>query len=319
MRVEVHELTRRFGRTTAIDRLSFTLGSGQIFAFVGPNGAGKTTTMRIMSTLDEPDHGDVVFDGLSVTQHPEKARRRFGFMPDALPATTDVVVWEYLDFFARAHGLRAERRRMVLDELTEFCALASLREKPLSALSKGMKQRVSLARALIHDPPLLILDEPAAGLDPRARVELRRLLAALAERGKAILISSHILSELEDIASGAVIIEQGRLIRAGTLDELHREELAPGADGVTAAHTRWIHFRPLGSAREALLRTLEIPGVLAAESEHRRVLARIEDSDEAAASLLQGLLAAGVRPIEFAPARVGLERLFMDSTKGEVQ
>ncbi|MEO0512534.1 MAG: ABC transporter ATP-binding protein [Planctomycetota bacterium] len=225
MEVRVEGLSRRFGKTLAVEDLSFTLGEGQIVAFVGPNGAGKTTSMRIMATLDTPDEGTVSYGGVSAVDDPQDARWLFGYMPDALPEHRDIVVYEYLDFFARAFGLRGEGRRRVLSELESFCSLGEMRNKTLSSLSKGMKQRVSLARALVHDPEFLILDEPAAGLDPRARVELRRLLQALARRGKTVFISSHILNELEEMADAAVIIEKGRLVFAGSL---HEESVAVG-------------------------------------------------------------------------------------------
>ncbi|MEX0886170.1 MAG: ABC transporter ATP-binding protein, partial [Phycisphaeraceae bacterium] len=212
MQISVTKLTRRFGQTVAVDDLSFRFGGGQIFGFVGPNGAGKTTTMRILATLDEPTTGDACIDDISVVEDPEQARRLIGFMPDSEPTHRDVTVHEYLDFFARAYGLRGARRSDTVERVESFTNLGGIREKALRALSKGMKQRVSLARALVHDPPLLVMDEPAAGLDPRARVELRELLKVLAEQGKAILISSHILTELAEICDGAVIIERGRLL-----------------------------------------------------------------------------------------------------------
>lgn len=244
MIVEVHNLHRHFGPTRAVDGISFTLASGQVFGFIGPNGAGKTTTMRIMATLDEPTSGRVMIDGVSVTEDPYAARRVVGFMPDTLPEQRDVTVLDYIDFYARAYGLRKPHRSQTIAEVIEFTNLGGLLEKPLRALSKGMKQRVSLARAMIHDPLLLILDEPAAGLDPRARIELRELLRELAKRGKAILISSHILSELAEVCTGAIIIEHGRIVTAGTIDNLlhgwkrqqprTRSEIAAAAAGSAA-------------------------------------------------------------------------------------
>ncbi len=161
MRLVVDRLVRHFADVRAVDDISFTLEEGQIFGFVGPNGAGKTTTMRILATLDEPTAGDARLDGRSVVQHPEEARRRIGFMPDALPTHSDMTVAEYLDFFARAYGIRGAARRRVLDSVEEFTQLGGIRGKLISALSKGMKQRVSLGRALVHDPTFLVLDEPA--------------------------------------------------------------------------------------------------------------------------------------------------------------
>lgn len=315
MKIRVENLTREFGTTRAVDDLSFTFSSGQIFAFVGPNGAGKTTTMRIMATLDEPDAGEVYFDGTSVTRYPEEARRLLGFMPDNLPAPFDVVVHEYLDFFARAFGLKGRQRSVVLKELIEFTGLGPLRSKTLRSLSKGMKQRVSLARALVHDPKLLILDEPAAGLDPRARVELRELMLALAERGKAVLISSHILNELEEVSDGAVIIERGRLLRAGTMDEIHRSGLGEDPAGESVL---WA-ISAIEATDRLLEDLLEHPAVAHAARAGRIYEAGILGGDEEASALLAHLIARDHRVLEFRKARAGLEKLFMNVTKGEVQ
>src|SRR5438128_3532783 len=220
MRISVLHLRKHFGKTKAVDDISFTFTSGQIYGFVGPNGAGKSTTMRILATLDEPTAGDAFVDGVSVVEEPERARRLVGYVPDSLPTHRDMSVHEYLDFFARAYGLAGRHRLQVLERIEEFTNLTGIREKPVVALSKGMKQRVSIARAILHDPPVLIMDEPAAGLDPRARIELRELLKMLSWQGKAILISSHILTELAEICDGVVIIEHGKILRAGKLDKI---------------------------------------------------------------------------------------------------
>ena len=209
MDVRVNNLKRYFGGTKAVDGVSFSFSSGHIVGFVGPNGAGKTTTMRILATLDEPTEGDATIDGVSVVDEPEKARRLVGFMPDTLPTHRDMTVHEYLDFFARAYGLRGANRNALVERVEEFTNLTGINRKFLRDLSKGMKQRVSLARSLVHDPPVLVLDEPANALDPRARIELRELLKILADQGKAILVSSHILTELAEMCNGVVIVEQG--------------------------------------------------------------------------------------------------------------
>src|SRR6266496_2295539 len=225
MRINIVHLKKNYGNTKAVDDISFSFASGQIFGFVGPNGAGKTTTMRIMATLDEPTEGDVFIDGVSVIQYPDKVRKLVGYVPDSLPTHRDMSVHDYLDFFGRAYGLKGGHRRQVIDRIEEFTTLPGIRGKTLMALSKGMKQRVSVARALLHDPPVLIMDEPAAGLDPRARIELRELLRVLSSQGKAILISSHILTELAEICTAAVFIERGKILRAGTLEQLLDQNL----------------------------------------------------------------------------------------------
>ena len=213
MKIEVKNLTKVFGSTVAVDDLSFEFGSGQILGFAGPNGSGKTTTMNIMATLDEPTKGDVLVDGRSVVDYPGEMRSLIGFMPDFLPSQNDISVREYLDFFARSSGLSGRTLRNRVAEIEDFTGVEPIRDKVLSALSRGMKQRVSLARAIVHDPKLLIMDEPANGLDPRARMEFRTYAKRLAEQGKAVLISSHILSDLNEICNGCLIVERGRLVK----------------------------------------------------------------------------------------------------------
>ena len=227
MTVEVKNLTKVFGRTVAVDNLSFTMKDGDILGFVGPNGSGKTTTMNIMATLDEPTSGDVLIDGLSVIDYPDATRAKVGFMPDYLPDQSDISAHEYIDFFARASGFKGRELKRRVREVEDFTLVTPIRNKVLSALSRGMKQRVSLARAIVNDPQLLIMDEPANGLDPRARIEFRSYAKRLAEMGKTILVSSHILADLNEICTGCLIIEKGRLVRKieGSLKNLDLESV----------------------------------------------------------------------------------------------
>jgi ABC-2 type transport system ATP-binding protein len=306
--LEVRELRRSFGAVPAVDGISFALGAGEIYGFVGPNGAGKTTTMRILATLDEPTAGEVLLDGVSLLDEPERARGLVGYMPDQEPAPRDLSVHEYLDFFARAFGLPLPRRRDVVAQVEAFTNLGGIRGKAMQALSKGMAQRVSLARALLHDPRVLVLDEPAAGLDPRARIELRELLRALAEAGKAVLISSHILTELAEICHGAVILERGRIVRAGTMAEL----LAAAS---TACTVRLRALLPLDELRRALVAS---PGVEAVRAVAHELEVDLAGGDEAAAALLAALVRAGLPVVEFRQQRSGLEEVFMAVTRGEV-
>ena len=197
MKTEVRNVTRVFGKMKAVDNLSFTFEDGNIFGFIGPNGAGKTTTIRIMATIDTATSGDVLYDGVSASIYPDAIRRVIGYMPDSLPSYKDITVLEYLDFFARSFGLKGAKRTTTLNDLVEFTNLGEIQNKLICELSKGMKQRVSLARALVHNPKVLIMDEPAAGLDPRARYELRILLKILAEQKKAILLSSRCLQNFK--------------------------------------------------------------------------------------------------------------------------
>ena len=309
MKIEVVRLKKHYGKTRAVDDISFSFAAGHVVGFVGPNGAGKTTTMRILATLDEPTEGDALIDGISVVEEPERARELVGYVPDALPTHRDMSVHDYLDFFARAYGIRGTRRPQVIAGIEEFTNLAGIREKMLYALSKGMKQRVSLARALLHDPPVLVMDEPAAGLDPRARVELRELLRVLAGQGKAILISSHILTELAEICNAAVIIEQGKLLMAGPINELL------STDGVH----RTVTIRTLERTDDLVRDLLEMPHVESAHPAGGVVLLEFSGSDEACSEILSGLVQRGHKIVEFKHHKADLEDIFMNVTRGEVQ
>jgi ABC-2 type transport system ATP-binding protein len=309
MHIHIDHLKKHYGRTRAVDDVSFTFSSGEIVGFVGPNGAGKSTTMRIIATLDEPTSGDVFLDGISVVEEPDKAHRLIGYVPDSLPSHRDISVHEYLDFFARAYGIGAAARKKVVESIEEFTNLLGIREKHLNALSKGMKNRVSVARALVHDPTVLIMDEPAAGLDPRARIELRELLKVLSGQGKAILISSHILTELAEICTAAVIIERGKILRAGSLshiltaDKPHRTVLIRTLDEAELLH------------KDVLLQ----PNIEAARRIDHTVEADLTGGEEACWELLAHLVRSGYRVVEFHQQRAGLEELFMNVTRGEVQ
>lgn len=254
-------------------------------------------------------------------------------MPDGLPTHSDITVHHYLDFFARCYGLQGTERRRTLEQIQSFTQLESLRERLINTLSKGMKQRLSLARALIHDPQLLILDEPAAGLDPRARVELRELLSALACQGKAILISSHILAELTEICDGAVIIENGRLVRAGAIDQLRgqsRQRLTlrlRSLDGREALH-RALLLRPEVEGVRAVGEELEVDlfsqdpvrqGPVSQDPVSRDPVSRGPvDHETVAANLLTALVGEGLRLVEFRQMRRGLEDVFMQMTRGDL-
>lgn len=307
MQVNILNLTKDFGAARAVDDISFSFSSGEIIGFVGPNGAGKTTTMRILATLDEPTSGDAKIDDLSIVELPEKARQLVGYVPDALPMHRDISVHEYLDFFARAYGLVGVQRRQVVENVEEFTNLTAMREKTLHALSKGMKQRVSLARSLLHDPPVLVMDEPAAGLDPRARVELRELLRILSSQEKAILISSHILTELSEICDGAVIIEQGRIITLGTLQDIAKPEVEQ--------HT--VLIRALNRQDDMYNSLLLHPNIAAVSRLGNEIEVKITGSEEVCSDLLENLIRDGYRIVEFKQQGSDLETVFMNVTKGE--
>ena len=309
MKIAVDHLRREFGKTVAVDSISFSFDSGQIYAFVGPNGAGKTTTMRIMASLDEPTDGDVRLDDLSVVEDPERARSLIGFVPDELRVYWDTTVHEYVDFFARAFGLKGSTRDDAVAGVEEFTKTADIRDKQLRALSKGMKQRVSLARALVSDPQVLILDEPAAGLDPRARVELRELLVLLADQGKAIFISSHILTELTEICHGVVIIEQGRILETGEIDEVIQKQAPKRTYAM-----RVVEFQ------DRLVRDLmQFPYVDRPRPAGNEVHFEVEGTEDNAFEVLNLLVNHGYRVVEFRQTKANLEDIFMNVTEGKLQ
>ena len=306
MQIKVNNLKKYFNRTKAIDDISFEFSSGEIVGFIGPNGAGKTTAMRIMATIDSPTDGEIYFDNISAVQYPEKVRKIVGFMPDFLPSYRDMSVDDYIDFFARAFSLKSDMRRKVVDSIESFTNLIDIKDKSLDSLSKGMKQRVSLARALIHDPEVLILDEPAAGLDPRARIELRELLKALSSRGKAILVSSHILTELSEICDKAVIIENGKLLFAGNIREI---------DGNKKERHTYL-FRPLKKNSNVLKDfLLQMPGVSDARISDSGVEADIEGIEEVS-NIISMLVNAEISLIEVKQIKTDLEDIFMNVTDG---
>ena len=222
--IRVRGLTRRYGALTAVSELTFDVEPGQVVGFVGANGAGKTTTMRIMATLEIPTAGSVEICGYDVVNRPLEVRRIIGWMPDAFGRYEHMTVYEYLDFYARAFGFRRRERHSRIEEVMQFTDLEPIAAREMSELSKGMAQRLCLGRTLLNDPEVLILDEPAAGLDPKARVDLIRLIQLLAEDEKTIFISSHILSELAEMCDTMVFIDQGRLVHHGSAESLTRQD-----------------------------------------------------------------------------------------------
>lgn len=309
MRVEVIKLKKYFGKTKAVDDISFSFSSGDIVGFVGPNGAGKTTTMRIMSALEDPTDGDILLDGTSIIEYPEKAMANIGYMPDSLPEHADITVHEFLDFFARAFGLCGTNRKEAVEETEEFTNLIKLRDKTLKQLSKGMKQRVSLARAIIHDPEVLILDEPAAGLDPRARIELLDMLKKLASKRKAILVSSHILSELGEICDSVLIVEKGRLLCSGKIDQISSSQMQQKRKLIIS------HIDSGGRIVDVLGSTLNVSEIKATKT---TVEADISADEEQIAGILESLIDGGCRITEFRTTGRSLSDIFMNVTKGEV-
>ena len=307
--IELRNLHRYFGETRAVQDMSFQVYAGEIFGYIGPNGAGKTTSMRILATLDEPTFGDAFVDGFSVVDDPDRVRKRLGFMPDFFGTYENVDVREYLDFFARSYGLRGQERRKALDEVMSFTGLNVLARKPVGGLSKGMKQRLSLGRTMIHDPAVLVLDEPAAGLDPRARIELREMISNLANMGKAILISSHILTELAEICDRVAIIETGRLLAVGTVEEISKR----------SEEVSRVSLRTLNNSDDLVnwLNARNDVADVVAEGHH--VTLTHDGGPEQQADLLREIVHAGFPILEYASKTKSLEDVFLHVTEGRVQ
>ena len=307
--IELRGLHRYFGDTRAVQDMSFEVYPGEVFGYIGPNGAGKTTSMRILATLDEPTAGDALVDGFSVVDDPDRVRRRLGFMPDYFGTYQNVNVLEYLDFFARAYGLRGRDRTDAVSSVMEFTLLDTLAHKPIDGLSKGMKQRLCLGRTMIHNPSVLILDEPAAGLDPRARIELREMISQLAQLGKAVLISSHILTELAEICDKVAIIEQGRLLATGSVDEISKR----------TETTSRVRLRTIENTEGLLAWLAERSDVAELNTDDTLITLTHEGAEAEQAALLREIVQAGFAVVEFASKTKSLEDVFLHVTEGRVQ
>lgn len=307
--IELRRLNRVFEETHAVNDVSFEVYAGEVFGYIGPNGAGKTTSMRILATLDEPTSGDAFVDGFSVVEDPDRVRRRLGFMPDYFGTYQNVNVLEYLDFFARAYGLAGRERIRAIYEVMEFTQLDTMAQKPIDGLSKGMKQRLCLGRTIIHNPSVLILDEPAAGLDPRARIELRDMIMRLAADGKAILISSHILTELAEVCHRVGILERGRLLAVGSV-----AEISAGVQTKSAVRVRVLRDQEkLGSWLRARTDISDV------KLENGLAMFTHSGDQESEAALLRELVRADFAIVEFGARHKSLEDVFLHVTEGRVQ
>ena len=307
--IELHRLHRFFGGTKAVEDVSFAVYAGQVFGYIGPNGAGKTTSMRILATLDLPTFGDAFVDGFSVINDPDRVRRRLGFMPDYFGTYSDVNVYEYLDFFARSYGLIGKERHQAVRHTMAFTGLDILAHKPTRGLSKGMKQRLCLGRAMIHDPAVLILDEPANGLDPRARIELREMIRRLAAAGKTVLVSSHILTELAEMCDQVGIIERGRLLATGSVEAIQRQQTP----------LREVHVRVLGGGSNLALWLDARDDVSDVRVNEELVIFAHQGTRETEVTLLREMVAEMFPLIEFGSRGKSLEDVFLAVTKGIVQ
>lgn len=305
--VEINNLWVTYGAVHAVRGISFNIPQGEVFGFIGPNGAGKTSTIKVLSTLIAPAYGSVRIGGIDVLDDPLFIRKCIGYMPDFFGVYEDLTASEYLHFFAAAYDIpRAQREGTVSDAL----ALTDLMEKadePVDALSRGMKQRLALARVLLHDPDLLLLDEPASGLDPRARIEIRELLIALKNMGKTILISSHILHELSLLCTRIGIIEAGEMVTEGSLEEIYQR----------LGLLQLIHVQLVNGSDELVDRIRAIPGVDELQIQADRLAIRVRAEHLPPEELLDRMYALGARMRMFQPEAMDMETVFMKLTEGK--
>jgi ABC-2 type transport system ATP-binding protein len=302
-------LTKRYGALTALDQLNLRLEPGDVFGFIGPNGAGKSTTMKILAGLLEPTAGQAMVLGKPIAGNGDFVRRNIGYMPDFIGVYEDLKVSEYLEFFASAYGIPRRQRKKVVQDVLELTDLKFKQDAFVDSLSRGMTQRLSLARVLVHDPPILLLDEPASGLDPRARIEIRELLKELQRLGKTILISSHILSELGEFCNKLGIIERGRMEHFGT-----REQLI-----VKARLRPQIAIQVVGDAQRGIDCLQADPRVENVTHGPTALLVTLRDPELHHAFLIERLTAAGIPLHSVAPHEMKLEDVFLRLTQGIVQ
>ncbi len=314
--IETRGLTRCYGKLTAVQNLDLNVQKGSLYGLIGPNGAGKTTTIRMLAGLLEPSSGEIIINGEPIQQNMNELRRQIGYMPDFFGVYEDLLVWEYLDFFARCYDLTTNRRKVIIDELLELVDLTEKRNSYVHTLSRGMRQRLCLAHAMVHDPQVLLLDEPASGLDPRARVEMRELLRELGAMGKTIVLSSHILSELAELCDSIGIIEKGQLVASGLLEDI-RAQMQEG---------RRLRAHILSDLEEAQAILRGRPGVGQiyqmtngnGSTAGKELEIEFLGDENAVADLLEVLVARGVRMASFSETRTDLEEVFLRLTKGEV-
>jgi ABC-2 type transport system ATP-binding protein len=304
--ISVRDLHRTFDNVQAVCGVSFDVFPGQVVGFIGANGAGKTTTMRIMATVDRPTAGTAEICGYDVLNFPHRVRTRIGWMPDNYGAYEHMTVLEYLDFYGRAYGLKREKLTDRIRDVMEFTDLTELSARPMNKLSKGMAQRLCLGRTLLNDPEVLILDEPAAGLDPKARIEFKRLVRLLAENGKTIFISSHILSELAEMCDSLLFIDAGRIVHHGTAESLQEHAVARAIVDVQVAGDpeilrQWIQLNP---------------GVTIVEARKRGARVSFDGDDpEFLAATLRKMINDGVPVTDFHREGRKLEDAFVDMLK----
>ncbi|MBW5448064.1 ATP-binding cassette domain-containing protein [Cohnella sp. CFH 77786] len=304
--IEIQGLSKQFGSFHALKSIDMTIRRGTVFGFVGPNGAGKSTTMSILATLLAPTSGIARVDGIDVTENPKEVRKRIGYMPDFFGVYDRFKATEYLHFYGASYGIPKAERNKLIPQLLELVNLSDKKDAYVDTLSRGMKQRLCLARCLVHDPQLLILDEPASGLDPRARIEMREILKELKEMGKTIIISSHILPELAEMVDEIGVIEHGRLVAHGNVAEIQSRLRVK----------RILLIRTAGQDAEAEDYLRDQPFVNRIMRDDKGLHIHFGGQDVEQSELLHGMIAHGIRLISFSEAQTNLEDVFLEITKG---
>ncbi len=309
MIIQTINLTKRYGKLVALNNLHLNIEEGECFGYIGPNGAGKTTTIRILATLLQPTWGEARVCGYVVGYESRKIRPLIGYVPDFFGAYEDMVVQEYLEFFAAAYNITGKKRTQIVGDVLELTDLTYKRDALVDTLSRGMKQRLSIARVLLHDPKVLLLDEPASGLDPRARIEIRELLKELHRMGKTIIISSHILPELADLCSSIGILERGELLFHGSV----REALRRARMGTV------VHVVTPDDQEKARLLLSNLPNVQSAQIQDGMVVLQLENETTDFSFIAEAMMAGRLRIQEIRQEEINLETAFMRLTKGVVQ
>jgi ABC-2 type transport system ATP-binding protein len=301
-------LRKEYGSLTAVNDLNLELEPGDIMGFIGPNGAGKTTTIKMVATLLKPTSGKAYVDGIDVSEHPTEVRKVLGYMPDFFGVYDEVKVWEYLDFFAAAYRMPKSKRQRAIEDVLELTDLSVKYDSMVESLSRGMKQRLCLAKTLLHDPKLLLLDEPASGLDPRARFEIKELLKDLKDMGKTILISSHILPELADFCNKIAVVERGNLVVSGDVEKIMQQ----------ARGGKMLEIRFVERWDEALTFLSDLPGIADAKPVDGIIQAKYVGNEEDIHEVLTALIMNGFKISSFCESNLDLEDIFMKVTEGIV-
>ncbi|MDO3408654.1 ABC transporter ATP-binding protein [Saccharibacillus sp. CPCC 101409] len=304
--IEIRNLSKRYGSFQALDSISMTIGAGTVFGFVGPNGAGKSTTMSILATLLLPDSGSAKVSGFDVTRQPKEVRRRIGYMPDFFGVYDRFKTDEYLHFYGASYGIARSEREKLIPQLLELVNLSDKKEAYVDGLSRGMKQRLCLARSLVHDPEVLILDEPASGLDPRARIEMREILKELKRMGKTIIISSHILPELAEMVDEIGVIEHGRMVAQGKVSDIQNRMRI----------NRVLHIRTLSGSEQLAEQLQDEPHVGRVFVDAAGIQVHFSGQDAEQMQLLRRILDWNYEVVSFNEAQTNLEDVFLEITKG---